>query len=108
MLAICTVDSGELTEAGTRDGARQRRLAAQLQRKLDQHRMSNRPFLICRMDPAEPHGDTSLLDAFAAEVGSLAATGVPAIHLQTFRCRLSCKPKQAYRDILQPLCTMND
>ena len=62
------VDSGEPAEAGTRDGARQRRLAAQLQRKLDQHRMSNRPFLICRMDPADPHGDASLLDAFAAEV----------------------------------------
>lgn len=72
LFAFRTVGSGEAAEPGMRDGTRQRRMAAQLQRKLDQHRMSNRPFMICRMDPAESLGDASLLDAFAAEVRFLA------------------------------------
>ena len=66
-LCLPAVESGEPAEQGTKDGARRRRLAAQLQRKLDQHKMSNKPFALCRMNPAEPHGDTSLLDAFAVE-----------------------------------------
>ena len=67
-LCLRAVDSGEPAAAGTRDAASQRQLAAQLQRKLDQHKLSNKPFTLCRMDPAEPQGDASLLDAFAAEV----------------------------------------